>query len=46
VILKGVAALGSKAVEWSGCGSIDVEGNCVVTMEGAKEVTATFDELE
>jgi Divergent InlB B-repeat domain len=46
VILKGVAALGSKAVEWSGCGSIDEEGNCVVTMEGAKEVTATFDELE
>jgi hypothetical protein len=46
VVLKAVSAPGSKAVEWSGCDSIDGEGNCVVAMETSKEVTATFDELE
>jgi hypothetical protein len=46
VILKAISAPGSKPVEWSGCDSIDGEGNCVVSMSSAKEVTATFDELE
>jgi hypothetical protein len=44
VTLKATSAPGSKTVVWSGCES-EVEGNCVVTMEGAKGVTATFDEL-
>jgi hypothetical protein len=46
VILKAASAPGSKAVEWSGCDSIDAEGNCVVTMSSSREVTAAFDELE
>jgi hypothetical protein len=46
VVLKALSAPGSKAVAWSGCDSIDGEGNCVVTMEEDREVTATFDELE
>ncbi len=45
VTLKATSAPGSKTVVWSGCES-EPEGNCVVTMEGAKNVTATFDELE
>jgi Divergent InlB B-repeat domain len=45
VTLKAVSAPGSKTVVWSGCDS-EPEGNCVVTMESAKNVTATFDELE
>ncbi|HET7483764.1 MAG TPA: hypothetical protein VFJ64_00140 [Solirubrobacterales bacterium] len=43
--LKAISAPGSKTVVWSGCES-EPEGNCVVTMESAKNVTATFDELE
>jgi hypothetical protein len=46
VILKAISAPGSKAVEWTGCDSIDGEGNCVVTTSEAKNVTATFEELE
>jgi hypothetical protein len=46
VVLKAISAPGSKAVEWSGCDSIDGEGNCVVTTSSAKSVTASFDELE
>jgi len=45
VTLKATSAPGSKTVVWSGCES-EPEGNCVVTMESAKNVTATFDELE
>jgi hypothetical protein len=45
VTLKATSAPGSKTVVWSGCES-ESEGNCVVTMESAKNVTATFDELE
>ena len=45
VTLKATSASGSKTVVWSGCES-EPEGNCVVTMESAKNVTATFDELE
>jgi len=47
VVLKAVSAPGSKAVEWSGCSSIDGEGNCVVEIgEANATVKATFDELE
>src|SRR6185436_8727483 len=45
VILKATAAPGSTAVKWSGCDS-EPEGNCQVTMETNKTVTATFNELE
>jgi hypothetical protein len=45
VTLEGIPAPGSKAVAWSGCDS-ETEGKCVVSMSEAKEVTATFDELE
>jgi hypothetical protein len=45
VTLKATSAPGSKTVVWSGCES-EPEGNCMVTMESAKNVTATFDELE
>jgi hypothetical protein len=45
VTLKAISAPGSKPVEWSGCDS-EPEGNCVVTMNSSREVTASFDELE
>ncbi len=45
VTLKATPAPGSQAIIWSGCDS-ELEGNCVVTMGGAKEVVARFDELE
>ena len=43
VTLSGAPAGGSKAVAWSGCGSVNGSNQCVVTMSGAKSVTATFD---
>jgi streptogramin lyase len=46
VILKATPAPGSKAVEWTGCESNPSPSECSVTMETAKTVTATFDELE
>jgi streptogramin lyase len=45
VTLEAISAPGSKAVVWSGCDS-ETEGKCVVATSAAKEVTATFDELE
>jgi streptogramin lyase len=45
VTLIAISAPGSKTVVWSGCDS-EPEGKCVVTMSKAKEVTATFSELE
>jgi len=45
VILKAVPAPGSKAVAWAGCTPLNAT-ECEVKMEGDKEVTATFDELE
>jgi hypothetical protein len=45
VTLVGTPAPGSQAVSWSGCDS-ETEGKCVVSMSEAKNVTATFDELE
>jgi len=46
VKLKAVSAPGSKAVVWGGCDEVTEAGECLVTMEAAEEVTATFDELE
>jgi|GEM_PF-1097326 len=46
VILKATSAPGSKAVAWSGCDSVTEAGECVVEMDEAHAVTATFDELE
>jgi hypothetical protein len=46
VVLKATSAPGSKTVVWTGCESEPTPGECVVTMEEAKTVTATFDELE
>jgi uncharacterized repeat protein (TIGR02543 family) len=43
VTLAGSPAAGSKPVSWSGCGSVNGENKCLVTMSAAKEVTATFD---
>jgi hypothetical protein len=46
VVLKATSAPGSKQVEWTGCESESTPTECTVTMEEAKTVTATFDELE
>jgi Divergent InlB B-repeat domain/PKD domain len=43
VTLTGVAGANSKAVQWTGCGGVTVDGKCEVTMSAAKKVTATFD---
>jgi hypothetical protein len=45
VTLTAISAPGSGTVAWSGCDS-ETEGKCVVSMSAAKEVTATFNELE
>jgi hypothetical protein len=45
VTLTAVSAPGSGTVAWSGCDS-EKEGNCIVSMSAAKNVTATFNELE
>jgi len=45
VVLTATSAPGSQTVVWSGCDE-EVEGKCVVSMSEAKNVTATFDELE
>lgn len=43
VTLKGVPALHSQAVQWSGCDKVTFKGECLVTMSAAKEVIARFD---
>jgi hypothetical protein len=42
VTLTGAPEGNAEAVEWAGCGSVDAEGRCLVTMSAAREVTATF----
>jgi hypothetical protein len=42
VTLSGAPEAGSQAVAWTGCGSVDAENKCLVTMSAAKAVTATF----
>jgi streptogramin lyase len=43
VTLTGTPGAKTKAVVWSGCGSVNGENKCLVTMTTAKAVTATFD---
>jgi hypothetical protein len=43
VTLTATSGAKTKAVQWAGCGSVDGENKCLVTMSGAKAVTATFD---
>ena len=41
VTLAGTPGLHTEAVKWAGCDELE-EGNCVVTMSSAREVTALF----
>jgi len=43
VTLTGSPGLHALPAKWSGCGFVDAEDKCVVAMNAAKEVTATFD---
>jgi hypothetical protein len=45
VTLSGTSGAKTKAVQWTGCGSVNGENKCLVTMSAAKAITATF-ELE
>jgi hypothetical protein len=42
VTLTGSPGTNAQAAKWSGCGTVDAEDRCVVTMNAAKEVTASF----
>jgi Divergent InlB B-repeat domain/PASTA domain len=42
VVLKGASGPNTAAVEWSGCGKVNLEKECSVTMSAAEKVTATF----
>jgi hypothetical protein len=42
VTLTGAPAANTEAAKWTGCTSVDAEDRCLVTMSGAKAVTATF----
>ncbi|HET7485871.1 MAG TPA: hypothetical protein VFJ64_10925 [Solirubrobacterales bacterium] len=42
VTLTGAPGPNAQAAKWSGCGSVDAEDRCIVTMSAAKEVTASF----
>jgi hypothetical protein len=42
VTLTGTPGANTEPAIWSGCTSVNAEGKCLVTMSGAKEVTATF----
>jgi hypothetical protein len=46
VTLTGAPETGSQPAVWTGCGSIDFENKCLVTMSSAKAVTATFNLTE
>jgi List-Bact-rpt repeat protein len=46
VVLKGAAGPNTATVVWSGCGKVNLENECSVTMSTAKTVTATFNLLE
>jgi hypothetical protein len=43
VILSGAPASGYEAPTWTGCGSVDGEDRCHVTMSVSKSVSAAFD---
>jgi glucose/arabinose dehydrogenase len=42
VILAGAPGINTKAVQWTGCDSVNGENKCVVAMSAVKKVTATF----
>lgn len=42
VTLTGSPGANARAAKWTGCGTVDAEDRCVVTMNAAREVTATF----
>ena len=42
VTLTGTPTGETEAVKWSGCDSVNGEGKCLVTINAAREVTATF----
>jgi hypothetical protein len=42
VTLAGTPGANTEAATWSGCTSVDAEDKCLVTMSGAREVTANF----
>jgi len=42
VTLTGTPGLHSEAVKWSGCDNVTEEGKCLVAMNAARSVTATF----
>jgi hypothetical protein len=43
VTLTGTPGAKTKAVQWTGCDTVNGENKCLVTMTAAKSVTATFD---
>jgi hypothetical protein len=42
VTLTGTPGANTQAVKWSGCGSVNAEDKCLVTMNAARSVTAIF----
>ncbi len=46
VSLTSVAGANSQAVQWTGCDSVNVEKKCIVAMNAARTVTATFNLLQ
>jgi hypothetical protein len=42
VTLTGAPGANTKSATWTGCDSVNGENKCLVSMSGAKEVTATF----
>jgi hypothetical protein len=46
VTLTGTPGPITAAVAWTGCGSVDLENQCKVTMSTAKSVTAKFDLIQ
>jgi Divergent InlB B-repeat domain len=43
VTLTGAPGPNAQPAKWTGCGFVDAEDRCLVTMSAAREVTATFD---
>ncbi|HET7485809.1 MAG TPA: hypothetical protein VFJ64_10615 [Solirubrobacterales bacterium] len=46
VTLTGSPGPNAQAAKWAGCGTVDAEDRCIVTMNAAKEVTATFNLIQ
>jgi hypothetical protein len=46
VTLTGAPGANTKSATWTGCDSVNGENKCLVSMSGAKEVTASFEEEE